>query len=149
MRREQYAKNKDKINAQKRAAYALRHPKRRQVVINGKAQGAPLNIRNALKTNPNYASGREYKINCQRCVQVYEFRRRGYDVEALPKPSQNNTIIWGNECFVDANGNMPQFTFSQTKEKIQTELSNAQDGARYIIYARWKGRGIPRKSSTH
>ncbi|MBS6865094.1 MAG: hypothetical protein KH196_05290 [Oscillospiraceae bacterium] len=140
MRRAQYAQNKDKINAQKRAAYAERHPKKNQMVINGKTQGVPLNIRTALKANPNYANGREYKINCQRCVQAYEFRRRGYDVEALPKPSQNNIIKWGNECFVDSNGNTPQFAFYQTKKNIQTELQNAPDGARYIIYVQWKGR---------
>lgn len=59
MRRAQYAQNKDKINAQKRAAYAERHPKKNQMVINGKTQGVPLNIRTALKANPNYANGRE------------------------------------------------------------------------------------------
>ena len=36
-------------------------------------------------TNPLFSSGREYQINCQRCVPAYEMRRRGYDVTALPR----------------------------------------------------------------
>ena len=36
--------------------------------------------------NPNYnESGMEYKTNCSYCTMAYEFRRRGYDVEAAPK----------------------------------------------------------------
>lgn len=141
MRRAKYAKNKDRINAQNRAAYAYKSAKRAQVIINGKRQKVPMDIQKALNANPNYSTGKQYQVNCQRCVQAYERRRRGYDVEALPKPSQNNIIIWGNECFVDSNGNIPQFTYSQTKSNIQTELSNAPNGARYIIYAQWKGHG--------
>ena len=37
-------------------------------------------------TNPKYSTGQEeYCKNCQRCVNTYEARRRGYDVEALPR----------------------------------------------------------------
>ena len=104
-------------------------------------QGTPMNITDALKgANPNYASGTQYGVNCQRCVQTYELRRRGYDVEALPKPKKNNTIIWGNECFVDSSGNTPSFTFNQSEKAIRNTLANAPDGSRYIIYAAWKNR---------
>ena len=40
-------------------------------------------------------------------MQTYEYRRRGYDVVAKPFPKKNNNIVWGNECFVDVNGNRP------------------------------------------
>lgn len=104
-------------------------------------QGTPMSITDALKgANPNYASGTQYGVNCQRCVQTYELRRRGYDVEALPKPKKNNTIIWGNECFVDSSGNTPSFTFNQSEKAIRNTLANAPDGSRYIIYAAWKNR---------
>nr|DAM62204.1 MAG TPA: minor capsid protein [Caudoviricetes sp.] len=104
-------------------------------------QGTPMNITDALKgANHNYASGTQYGVNCQRCVQTYELRRRGYDVEALPKPKKNNTIIWGNECFVDSSGNTPSFTFNQSEKSIRNTLENAPDGSRYIIYAAWKKR---------
>lgn len=53
-------------------------------------QGKTFSIEDSLKgANPKYARGTQYGVNCQRCVQAYELRRRGYDVEALPKPKKN------------------------------------------------------------
>lgn len=102
-------------------------------------QSTPLNIADALKgANPKFARGTQYAVNCQRCVQTYELRRRGYDVEALPKPKKNNTIVWGNECFVDSSGNTPSFTFNQHEKDIRSVLVNAPDGSRHIIYTAWK-----------
>lgn len=102
-------------------------------------QGIPLSIADALKgVNPKFARGTQYAVNCQRCVQTYELRRRGYDVEALPKPKKNNTIAWGNECFVDSSGNTPSFTFNQREKDIRSVLANAPDGSRHIIYTTWK-----------
>lgn len=112
-----------------------------QATINGKSKGAALSMNDAVQANPNYSKDKSYQMNCQRCVQTYEFRRRGFDVEALPKPSKNNIIEWGNECFVDTNGNIPQFKFHQAEKNVKDELSNAPDGARYIIYITWKKRG--------
>lgn len=104
-------------------------------------QGTPMNIVDALKgANPNYASGTQYAVNCQRCVQTYELRRRGFDVEALPKPKKNNTVVWGNECFVDSSGNTPKFTFNQSESAIRSTLANAPDGSRHIIYVAWKNK---------
>ena len=101
-------------------------------------QGNPMTIEDALKANPKYQRGTQYGVNCQRCVQTYELRRRGYDVEALPKPKTNNTVVWGNECFVDASGNTPSFVFNQSEKAIRNTLANAPDGSRYIIYTAWK-----------
>lgn len=102
-------------------------------------QSTPLNIADALKgANPKFARGTQYAVNCQRCVQTYELRRRGYDVEALPQPKKNNTIVWGNECFVDSLGNTPSFTFNQYEKDIRSVLANAPDGSRHIIYTAWK-----------
>lgn len=102
-------------------------------------QGTPLSIADALKgANPKFARGTQYAVNCQRCVQTYELRRRGYDVEALPKPKKNNTIVWGSECFVDSSGNTPSFTFNQREKDIRSVLANAPDGSRHIIYTAWK-----------
>lgn len=89
--------------------------------------------------NPKYGTDYQYNVNCQRCVQAYEYRRRGFDVVAKPKPKTNNTISWGNECFVDANGNTPKYTFNQTASQVKREILNAPDGARYSVYIKWKG----------
>lgn len=101
-------------------------------------QGSPMNIADALRgANPNYAPGTRYSVNCQRCVQAYELRRRGYDVEALPKPRINKKIVWGNECFVDSSGKTPNFLYRQSEADIRTALANAPDGSRHIVYASW------------
>jgi SPP1 gp7 family putative phage head morphogenesis protein len=107
-------------------------------VIGGKSRGASMNITEALQgTNPNYSQGGQYRVNCQRCVQTYEYRRRGFDVEALPKPKKGGKIKWGNECFIDKQGNVPQFTYNQTEQQIKDELTKAPDNARYIIHIKW------------
>lgn len=91
--------------------------------------------------NPNYSTGQwGYTQNCQRCVQAYEFRRRGYDVVATERPIKNNKIIWGCECFTDANGNPAKFIFGQTESMVKKVLNSATDGSRYTIYVKWKGR---------
>lgn len=90
--------------------------------------------------NPNYGKDPAYSINCQRCVQAFEFRRRGFDVIAKPKPKTNNTILWGSECFTDNNGNPVKYMFRQSAAQVKKEISNAPDGARYGVYVVWKGR---------
>ena len=53
-------------------------------------QGSPKAIADAIQGNPNYSKGREWQTNCQRCVWATELRRRGYDVEALPRTSDDS-----------------------------------------------------------
>ena len=110
-------------------------------------RGASMDITDAATgANPNYNTSHEYNINCQRCVQSYEFRRRGYDVEALPRPSTGNTITWGSECFPTRGKTAHDaFKFRQTEAAVKRELNSAPDDSRYVIYARWKGRN----SSAH
>jgi len=68
----------------------------------GVKKDVPLEIEAAVKgANPKFQRGTPYSANCQRCVQAYEFRRRGYDVVA--KPAANNIISWGSECFIQPN----------------------------------------------
>ena len=75
--------------------------------------------------NPKYSQGTEYQINCQRCVQVYELRQRGFDVEAMPNMGSKD-IVWGSECFAAPEANEPyadalarMFTFNVTEETIK------------------------------
>ena len=101
----------------------------------------PFDIDDAIEANPNHGSDRAYQINCQRCVQTYEMRRRGYDVEAMPKPKSNNTVVWGSECFIaPGQSALGAFTMGQTEAAIKKELKNAPNGSRYVIYCKWKGR---------
>jgi len=41
--------------------------------------------RDLAAVNPNFNKGVPYQINCSNCTTTYELRRRGYDVEALPR----------------------------------------------------------------
>lgn len=109
----------------------------------GKAKGSPLSIQDAVSgANPNYSKGWEYQNNCQRCVQAYELRRRGYNVTAQKKIKSGDTVVWGAECFT-ASGTDSEakaaFSFSQTEAQIKKTLAGAPDGSRYVIYVRWKG----------
>lgn len=90
--------------------------------------------------NPNFGKGGAYTINCQRCVQAYEFRRRGYSVTAKSKPTKNNTIIWGCECFTDAIGAAVQYVYNQTASQVKKAIGTSPDGSRFGIYVKWKGR---------
>ena len=115
----------------------------------GAHKGVSLDAAGAISgANPNYSAGGAYRINCQRCVQTYELRRRGYDVIAKPMPSSGNTVSWGSECFIQPGqyqASYQAFTLGQTEAAVKKELAAAPDGARYAIYVKWKGRG----SSAH
>lgn len=110
----------------------------------GVGKGHRMSIGEAVKdANPNYKTGGgQYRVNCQRCVQTYELRRRGYNVEAMPKPLRNNTVSWGSEIFGDygksklsASG---AYTLNITEQAVKDELAKAPNGARYSIYIQWK-----------
>ena len=101
------------------------------------------------RTNPNFATGEPYRINCQRCVQAYELRQRGYAVVAKPKDKTrtDDPVCWGLECFAqpqhgqsakDAAAAMYKFPLNQSD--IRRELKAAPDGSRYVVFCVWKGR---------
>ena len=108
----------------------------------GAKLGAPMDIQDAVTgANPNYKPRTPYSVNCQRCVQAYEFRRRGYDVIAKPKPSTNNIITWGSECFIQPGAyqySWQAFTLNQTEAAVKKTLANAPDGSRFAIYVQWQ-----------
>lgn len=107
----------------------------------GAKKGTSMAIQDAVKgANPNYSRGSAYGVNCQRCVQAYEFRRRGYDVVAKPKPSTNNIISWGSECFIQPGAyqySYQAYALNQTEAAVKKALANAPDGSRFSIYIKW------------
>ena len=111
----------------------------------GIQKNAPMTLTEAVKgANPYYEEGNQYKVNCQRCVQAYELRRRGYDVIACAKPTRNNTINWGSECFIEPEEVLKSwkaYTFEKTEKQIRDMLESAEDGARFSIYVKWKRGG--------
>lgn len=93
-------------------------------------------------SNPNYRKGREYQINCQRCVPTYEMRRRGYDVEALPYKTAKDPAYnqWRN-IFKDAkwDSSVASNRGARTQQRIIDKMVEYGDGARAEIYCVWKG----------
>jgi hypothetical protein len=94
-------------------------------------------------TNPNFNKGREYQINCQRCVYAYELQRQGYDVEAKPRvmngkdPMDNGT--WKNG-FENQTWEGSLGTRNTSVEKnIVSKMQGWGDGSRGIVYVAWKG----------
>ncbi len=91
-------------------------------------------------SNPHYSEGKEYKVNCQRCVPTYEMRRRGYDVIAKP----NNG--WGKgdylshnskDAWVDAD---VHWALAGTgKRDIEKLMKEWGEGARAEVGVTWKG----------
>lgn len=108
----------------------------------GAKKGTPMAIQDAVSgANPNYSRGSAYGVNCQRCVQAYELRRRGYDVIAKPKPSKNNLVTWGSECFIQPGAyqqSWQAYTLNQTEAAVKKALASAPDGSRFSIYIKWQ-----------
>jgi hypothetical protein len=110
----------------------------------GVKKDVPIEIEDAVKgANPKFQRGTPYSVNCQRCVQAYEFRRRGYDVVAKPKPTTNNIISWGSECFIQPNAyqySYQAYSLGNSEATIKKVLSQAPDGSRFSIYIKWQRR---------
>ena len=112
----------------------------------GIRKGPPMDYREAAeKANPNFHVDTAYQINCQRCVTVYELRRRGYPVTAMPKRNQYdgkaNACLYGYECFDSPQvkgvwGRHPVLN----KTDLLKALKDLPDGARVGIIWAWPGK---------
>lgn len=93
------------------------------------------------KVNPNYSLGREYQINCQRCVPTYEMRRRGFDVEALPRRETWDHLARGGGMLKIFKDVKTSEIMSKRKNKVQDELTNVLKsygpGSRIAIRIGW------------
>lgn len=151
MRRIDYAARKDAINAQKRAAYAARKAlttDKNGGILDiveqtlGVKKGSKISVKDAVSgANPHYVDDSRCTVNCQRCVQAYELRRRGYDVIAKPKPLQDNTVYFGSECFIQPGAyKTPDQAYKmwQSESAVKQAIESAPSGARFSIYIQWK-----------
>jgi SPP1 gp7 family putative phage head morphogenesis protein len=109
----------------------------------GIQKGNPLDIAAATRgANPNFGKGKEYQINCQRCVPAYELRRRGYAVEALPiKKGNFGPVRLGAECFDGAQiTGWPFDPRGLTLQQLTDQLDELPEGARASVLVRWNAR---------
>lgn len=94
-------------------------------------------------TNPYYDKNKNYKTNCQRCVNAYEARRRGFDV--IAKPFSNDSLSkmfhgqgWPNVYKDYELIDCSSISSIEPVDMIEHLMSTWGDGARAIIRVVWK-----------
>lgn len=118
----------------------------------GVGQDYPIFLTKAAKgTNPHFMQGGAYTKNCQRCIAVFEMRRRGYAVIALPKiwPAIQDGIYSSQNCFKDPiikgrRGGRSQPVLD--RDALLHQLQLLPNGARAAIC--WTRPGAGRKGHT-
>lgn len=104
------------------------------------ARGKAKTVDQALKdTNPNYSKGREWQVNCQRCVYAYEMGRRGYDVEAQPRIMTGTDDVADHWRSIMENQTWKKMPSHNTVSNILKTMYGYGDGARAVVYVVWKG----------
>lgn len=88
-------------------------------------------------TNPNFRKLTGYDINCQRCVVAYEMRRRGYDVEALPRANNEGNYSWRRGFEGQRWLRLGARRYQQSIDLLESEVKSWGDGARGIVYVQW------------
>jgi hypothetical protein len=93
-----------------------------------------------VATNPNFVTGKpEYTLNCGDCVVAYEMRRRGFDVEALPRKWMH--VNEWKELF---DSFTPKALLSVTNTEALAEIEQIMlqwgEGARGTVFGEWKNR---------
>lgn len=102
---------------------------------------------NNKNVNPNYRKSKEYGTNCQSCVLAMEARRRGYDVEALPHPTNEIQKLISKDArlaWIDSRtGNYPEYLYNKKIKNVDDCLSWLDDivkpGERYVFQHDTKG----------
>lgn len=107
-------------------------------------KGRPMGTEQAaLGANPNYNSAySEYSENCQRCVQAYEARRRGYDVVAQPT-YEGDTMSRGDQWtngFVGAKvESIGATTSKKVAKNLDAKMAEYGEGSRAVVSVQWAG----------
>jgi len=92
--------------------------------------------------NPNFKTDiEEYAFNCGNCTAAYEMRRRGFDVEAMPRKFM---IV---EEWMDLfDGFMPEMPLSGTNAEAVAEIEQKillwGEGARGTVYGEYEAWGM-------
>ena len=107
-------------------------------LLDGK--GSPMSVEDAMMgTNPNWTSGSmEWHNNCQRCVIVYELRRRGYDVTATKYEGWDDVARGWRRAF---EGMTPVNVGSRNRQAVLRNMYNLMqswgEGSRAIVDLDW------------
>jgi len=84
--------------------------------------------------NLKYGTGaREYTLNCGNCTAAYELRRRGIDVEALPRKWMQQDE-WANLFEGFSRQKPASRTKSKVVEELEQEILSWGEGARGTVF---------------
>lgn len=122
---------------------------RRRRVVDLAADIEAVNPRWLERTPGNEDTNEQWDINCTRCSLAVEFRARGYDVTALPKPRSvtDNDHFNIEDHWRDGDGNRRKFTYlrflnkADFRSNLKKDLLDQGDGARGFIIVEWKDGG--------
>lgn len=98
-------------------------------------------------TNPHYAEGREWQVNCQRCVYAYEMNRRGELCEAKPRIMDGNRPARDDEIAQNWRNVMQGQTWDRvgsrgkqrTISNLDGKMAEYGEGSRAVVYVTWRG----------
>ena len=134
-----------KRGTQYRIARENRYSREAKMIGARRIKGEHTREQDLKAVNPNFVPGRngEWENNCQRCVYAYEARRRGIDVEALPRIQGIDNIAkqWKNIC----KGAEWQHLGCTNKSTAANDMNKAMAGygeeSRAVIYVTWENGG--------
>ena len=97
-----------------------------------------------VAVNPNYHKDGVWQVNCQRCVPTYEMRRRGYDVEALPRTKGGTDPMDNGGWYKIFDGATLDHSVAanrthKVKQNVIDKMLQYGDSARAEVYVAWKG----------
>lgn len=167
IRRDIYQENKDKINAQKRVAYARTKDDRQgfqlAAGVDGNIAGTGTIVEykdeslsdlrqkdrewareeDAVSVNPGNRKPLSRKLNCSKCAPAYELRRRGLDVIALPSALDEEGNVIYDDSMTNSTKLFEGFQYVTAgsfdgKRFIELRLLESGYGARMQIQVSWK-----------
>lgn len=90
-------------------------------------------------SNPDFNRNKvETTINCAKVAQVYELRRRGYDVKATPGPAMLLTDALAN-MWKGPDKRTPKVVSSKNRVDLEDYMEGEGPGARFCVTVTWKG----------
>lgn len=104
--------------------------------------GKPLGMEAASRgANPNWGQT-EYSKNCSSCATSYEFRRRGFPVQAGPTPGRGRfDTEYVSNWWNDADGNPVESTMFWGKNEFKSWMKEQPPGARGYVMVQWNRGG--------
>jgi len=93
--------------------------------------------------NPNYGDDQMWGVNCTHVVSTYEMRRRGYRVQAMPRPegSGRTDQDWLTDRWTQESGLPVRSQWIGSLDAMEAQVERMPEGARGVLTMVWKQGG--------